>query len=126
MMPAYHVTSPHPCPLSSQCEVNNPTGGCKLLKHATDSRKKEDFVRFLQLENGDKVAVLCEVTTDSGTKYAHVRCVFGGHEGYIKVAHLSVDYLSPAQALEPCEDNLMRCPACNDVMSDGSQCMCSS
>ena len=103
--------------------------GCKLLKHATDSRKKKDFVRYLELENGDKVAVLCEVSSEKGTKYAHVRCVFGGHEGYIKVDYLSVDYLhylSPAQALEPCEDNLMRCPACNDVMSDGSQCMCSS
>ena len=126
-------------------------------------------MRFLELENGDKVAVLCEVTTDSGTKYAHVRCVFGGHEGYIKV-----DYLSPAQALEPTgngvvpteapprrwlmvpqpgggplrgkvgpttyaggmlpagnasvedDDALSRCPACNDVLSDGSQCMCSA
>ena len=121
---------------SSQCEVNHPFGGCKLLEQATDSRKASDFVRFLELGNCDKVSVLCEVSSDKGTKCAHVRCVFGGHEGYIKVDYLSVDYRT-LQALEGDDDgpddepddepeDVLRCPECNDVLDDGSQCLCSA
>jgi hypothetical protein len=110
--------------------VKNPTGSVGLLKEPTDSREPHDFVRFVTLDNDEVVTVLEEVSSEKGTKYFHIQSCFGGHQGWVKSDYIMLaGKLGPTTYHEPSvedDDEMSRCPACNDVLADGSQCMCSA
>ena len=101
--------------------VSHPSGSVGLLKQPSQSREPADFVRGVILENDDTLKIMGEEAS-----YLHIRSSFGGHEGYLRPVYVRLDGPSVSPPAE-CGDvsAVMRCGQCRDVLSDGSQCMCS-